>query len=216
MKNLLPWMSVLCALVSCTVNRVDRYPGKPVAAFPAGIQGEYRAKASGIKSIFYSKELDSLRIKITAKSISMLGQKGWENTFTIGSKEVLSELNGYYFLSNVDNKEPKYWNTHAMFIEGKELVFFNVAAQENDLKKDKLRNYLPLMLVTRGKGGKEEIVPVTEDSVLTKVSDINENSVDSLLYYKMNEEQLMLYINKEKSPKNTLRFVRVKVTATKK
>lgn len=216
MKNFLPWVLVLCALVSCTVNRVDRYPGKPVTAFPAEFQGEYKAKASGIRSIFYSKELDSLRIKITSKSIAMLGKKGWENTFTISSKEVLSELNGYYFLSNVDSKEPKYWNTHAMFIDGKELVFFNVAAQENDLKKDKLRNYLPLMLVTRGKGGREEMIPVTEDSVLAKVSNINENSTDSVLYYKMNEEQLMLYIDKEKNPKNTLRFVKIKQATAKK
>jgi len=212
MKSFLSFILALSVLASCTVNKVDRYPGKPLAAFPAEVQGEYRAKAAGFKTIFYGKQLDSLRILITGKSIRMLGQKGWEDIFTISQKEVLTEQNGYYFLSNKDNKESDYWNTHAMFVEGKELVFFNIAATENDLTKDKLKNYLPLMLLTR-KGSKEEKAAVTADSTLARVSMINEASTDSVLYYQMNEEKLISYIATEKSAKNTLRFVRVKTAA---
>lgn len=127
---------------------------------------------------------------------------------------MLTELNGYYFISSKDSKEPAFWNTHAMFTEGKELVFFNIAAQDNDLRRDKLKNYLPLMLVTR-KGTKEQTTAVTSDSALAAVSVINESSTDSVLYYKMNEEQLMVYIAKEKNTKNTLRFVRIKPAAKK-
>lgn len=214
MKSFLSFILALSVLASCTVNKVDRYPGKPLVAFPAEVQGEYRAKAAGLKTIFYGKQLDSLRILITPKSIRMLGQKGWEDIFTISQKEVLTEQNGYYFLSNKDNKESEYWNTHAMFVEGKELVFFNIAATENDLTKDKLKNYLSLMLLTR-KGNKEEKAAVTADSTLTRVSVINEASTDSVLYYQMNEEKLISYIATEKSAKNTLRFVRVKPTPVK-
>jgi hypothetical protein len=214
MKTLLPFLFVLVVFASCTVNKVDQYPGKPLAAFPDEVQGEYRAKATGLKSIFYGKQLDSLRIRISPKGIAMLGQKGWENIFTISNKEILTELNGYYFLSNKDNKESDFWNTHAMFMEGKELVFFNIAATGNDLTKDKLKNYLQLMLMTR-KGGKEVKDPVTADSTLAGVSDINEASTDSVLYYHMNEEKLISYIATEKSAKNTLRFVRVKTAPVK-
>jgi hypothetical protein len=91
------------------------------------------------------------------------------------------------------------------FMEGKELVFFNIAATGNDLTKDKLKNYLQLMLMTR-KGGKEFKDPVTADSTLAGVSDINEASTDSVLYYHMNEEKLISYIATEKSAKNTLRL----------
>jgi hypothetical protein len=216
MKSFLSIIFAVCILASCTVNRVDRYPGKPVAAFPEALRGEYKAKMTGIKSIFYGKELDSLRIRINAKSITMLGKDGWENIFTIGTKEVLTELNGYYFLSNKDNKEPDFWNTHAMFEEGKDLVFFNIAAQDNDLTKDKLKNYLPLMLMVRKNGKEYKTTPVQADSTLARVSSINENSTDSVLYYQVNDEQLISYINKEKSQKNTLRFVRIKADADKK
>jgi hypothetical protein len=182
-----------------------------LVAFPEAIRGEYKLAVGGFKAFFKSKEMDSVRIRISADQIENLTETGWKTEFQISDKEVLSSEGAYYFLSRKDDTSPEFWNTSVLQFNGKELFSHAIGTTNTDLQKDVLKNYLQLNLLTR-KDGKETVHQVAPGDVvlLKKLSALQEDRKDSVMYYTMNEAQLLRFIAKEMSSKNSIRFVKIK------
>lgn len=207
MKRIVIWLFVSILFTSCTVSRTDRYPGKQVASFPSEMIGEYHLMLGGFQGFFQHKRLDSVRMRISTDRIESLEESGWKTEYQLDSQNVLSQYQHLYFLSERDKVEQNFWHTNIIWKAGREIRISPLTASDKDFRKDKLKNYLRLTWVSRsnGKTTEREILPGDKE-LLQAAGNIPENSKDSLLYYKMDEVQLLRYFKREVNAKNTLRF----------
>lgn len=209
--NRVLYLLLIGFIASCSISHMDKYPGKSIPQFPVSVQGEYRLSPSGIRSFFQGKNLDSARVRVLATMTETLGPDGWAADFVIDSNNILSQIDNYYFLSKRDVAEPKYWNTTLVWCNEKELFIAGINETDKNLVNDKLKNYLTLNLLVR-KNNQEKIIKIapTDKVMLKAISNISTDSKDSVLYFQVNDAQLLKFIKKEVSPRNALRFIRIK------
>ena len=198
-------------IASCSISHLDKYPGKSIPQFPVAVQGEYRLSPGVIRSFFQGKNLDSARVRVLAGMTETLGPDGWATDFVIDSNNVLSQIDQYYFLSKRDVAEPRYWNSTLVWCTEKELFIAGINETDKNLLNDKLKNYLVLNLLVR-KNNEEKIIKIapTDKIMLKAISTISTDSKDSVLFYTMDDAQLLTFIKKEVSTRNALRFIKVK------
>ncbi|MFA6262314.1 MAG: hypothetical protein WC760_12655 [Bacteroidia bacterium] len=207
----------LIVLSACTVSRLDRFPGQPVPEFPKELQGEYHWMVGGFQGFFQHKKLDSVRIRIFADRIESLEESGWKTEFKIDSSSMLSQYQNLYFISKKDDQEPQFWNSNICWKAGDEIRFSSINASDKALQKDRLKNYLQLTLLTRNKDQMNYREVYAKDVTMLKLlSKIPEGKKDSVVFYQMNEAQLLRYFKREVGNKNTIRFEPIDPVSQKK
>lgn len=210
-------LAFLIFLSACTVSRLDRFPGQPVREFPKEMQGEYHLMLGGFKGFFQHKRLDSVRMRIYSDRIESLEESGWKTEFQIDSTSMLSKYEQLYFISKKDDQEPMFWNSNIIWKSGNEVRFSAISASDKELNKDKLKNYLQLTLLTRKQDQNSFREVYAKDLLMLKMlSQVPAGSKDSIVFYQMNEAQLLRYFKREVGHKNTVRFVPIDPVVPKK
>lgn len=215
MKRLLFFFSTIVLLASCGY-KFDRYPGKEQSFIPENMWGEYKFKEGKVLPLFGKKiDADSVRIRVMDNNIMALEGKQWQQVFRISKSAVFSAVTDsvlpegkYYALSSLDTSAGSYWNSIILMHQGDEITLYPLFETTNDFRKEPIMKYLPLKMRVIEKDGKTTVSDVTDDKIAI-ANKVAYNDNDTIIYFEMNEDKLIQYIQKELKPRKGMRYIKI-------
>jgi hypothetical protein len=127
---------ILVILSSCSMARLDRFPGIKQDSIPVAFQGNYYLKMKPA-----SKDPDdSIWVGIYKDRWSYSGDKK-NVSHQLSDNYVFSRVNKYFVLSMRDETSPKYWNSWVVMPKKKNLELYPIVSI-NEPGADKLSRYL--------------------------------------------------------------------------
>jgi hypothetical protein len=147
MKKILFAFSIIfvAALSSCSMAKLDKYPGAKLDSIPAEFRGNFYFKLGK-----NSKDpKDSIYIIVTKH-----GWKQHENKrideYKLSNDVVFSKVGEYFVMSNKDDNFKKYWNSWIILPKKNNFEIYPVVSV-NHPNDDKLSKYLTRKIEVAGK-----------------------------------------------------------------
>ncbi len=138
MKNILFIFSIIfiTALSSCSMAKLDKYPGTKLDSIPTEFRGQYYFKL-GTNS---KDPKDSVYIVISKSGWKQIENKR-KDEFNLSSDLVFSKVDKYFVISNKDENAKNYWNSWVIIPKRKSVEIYPIVTIKHP-NADKLSLYL--------------------------------------------------------------------------